>query len=94
MTAMTAMTVIKRNDILVAWALLVALTAVSWWLGADHGRAVAAAPIVILVLAFVKVMVIGYSFMELRHAAPVLRVAFFGLAALIGTILVGIYLAV
>ena len=91
---MTSMTVIKRNDILLAWALLVALTAVSWWLGADHGTAVAAATIVILLLAFVKVMVIGYSFMELRHAAPVLRVAFFGLATLICTILVGIYLAV
>jgi len=89
---MTSMTVIKRNDILLTWALLVALTAVSWWLGADHGMAIAAATVVILVLAFVKVMVIGYSFMELRHSAPVLRVAFFGLAALICTILVGIYL--
>jgi hypothetical protein len=44
------MTVIKRNDIVLAWALLVALTAVSCWLGADHGMAVAAATVVILVL--------------------------------------------
>jgi hypothetical protein len=86
------MTVIRRSDIVLAWALLVALTAASWWLGADHGIALAAASTVILVVAFAKVMVIGYSFMELKHAAPVLRVAFFGLAATICTVLVGIYL--
>jgi hypothetical protein len=88
------MTVIKRNDLLLAWALLVALTAVSWWLGTDHSSVVAAASTVILVVAFAKVMVIGYTFMELRHAAPILRGAFFGLAALMCTVLVGIYLAI
>jgi heme/copper-type cytochrome/quinol oxidase subunit 4 len=88
------MTLIKRNDILLAWALLVALTAASWWLGTDHGIAVAAASTVILLVAFAKVMVIGYSFMELRHSAAVLRVAFFGLTAIICTVLVGIYLNV
>jgi heme/copper-type cytochrome/quinol oxidase subunit 4 len=88
------MTAVKRNDIVLAWALLVALTAVSWWLRADHGIALAAASTVILVVAFAKVMVIGHSFMELKHAAPVLRVAFFGLATIICTVLVGIYLNV
>lgn len=87
-------TVLKRNDIVLAWALLVALTAASWWLGADHGMTAAVATVVILVVAFAKVVVIGYSFMELGHAAPVLRAMFFGLAASVCAILVGIYVVV
>lgn len=89
------MTTIKTTDIVAAWALLVALTGLSWWLGADHGGfAVTVATVVVLAVSFVKVAVIGQSFMELGHAAPVLRIAFFGLTAVIGVTLVGIYLVV
>ena len=82
-----------RNEIVLVWAALVALTAVSWWLGADHGvTSVAVATTVVLIVAFVKVTLIGRTFMELKHAAPVLKVLFFGLTAGIGATLVGIYL--
>jgi heme/copper-type cytochrome/quinol oxidase subunit 4 len=83
-----------RNEIVGVWAVMVALTGGSWWLGADHGVAATVATTAILVVAFVKVMLIGRTFMELKHAAPVLRAAFFGLAGVIGATLLGIYLTV
>jgi heme/copper-type cytochrome/quinol oxidase subunit 4 len=83
---------IRRNEIVAAWAVLVALTALSWWLGSDHGVTVALATTTILVVAFAKIAVIGHSFMELGAAAPALRIAFFGLTALICVTLVGLYL--
>jgi Flp pilus assembly protein TadB len=84
-----------RNEIVLVWAALVALTALSWWLGADHGvAAVGVATTLVLVVSFVKVALIGRTFMELEHAAPVLRALFFGLAGAICVTLVGIYLLV
>jgi hypothetical protein len=55
-----------------AWGVLMALTAASWWLGADQsifglGRRVAA--VTILVITFAKIFVVGNAFMELREAA-------------------------
>ncbi|HTK66034.1 MAG TPA: cytochrome C oxidase subunit IV family protein [Pseudonocardia sp.] len=82
-----------RNEIVLVWAALVALTALSWWLGADHGvTSVAVATTVVLVVAFVKVTLIGRTFMELKHAAPVLKALFFGLTTVICATLVWIYL--
>ena len=87
------MTAYLRNEIVGVWAALVALTALSWWLGADHGvTSVAVATTVVLIVAFVKVTLIGRTFMELKHAAPILKLLFFGLTTLIGSTLVGIYL--
>src|SRR5882757_5322416 len=55
-----------------AWVVLMALTAATWWLGADHeiaglGRQIAM--VSILVLTFAKIYVVGHAFMELRDAA-------------------------
>jgi hypothetical protein len=89
------MTTYLRNEIVQVWAVLVALTALSWWVGADHGvTAVGVATVAVIVVAFVKVALIGRTFMELRHAAPVLKALFFGLTSVICLTLVGIYLAV
>lgn len=55
-----------------AWLVLMALTALTWWLGADHGVAGLGrrvAMVSILVLTFAKIYVVGYAFMELREAA-------------------------
>lgn len=87
------MTSLARNYVVVAWAILVALTAVSWWLGTDNGPGVEAATSVILVVAFGKVLLVGHSFMELRRAAPVLWLAFAGWCAAICAALVTLYLA-
>lgn len=54
-----------------AWGLLMALTAVSWRLGADHditGLGRDFAMISILVVTFTKIYIVGYSFMEIREA--------------------------
>lgn len=55
-----------------AWAILVALTLASFWFR-DHGLTPEAAIVAILVLTFVKVFMVGHSFMELRWAPRVLR---------------------
>lgn len=72
----------KNNSyIVVAWVVLMILTAASWWLGADHqalGLGLDVSMISILVLTFGKVAVVGHSFMELREAAPWLQRTFFG----------------
>lgn len=60
------------------WAILMSLTALSWWLGSAHGLGAALATTAILLIAFAKVFVVGNSFMELRHAAPALRRGFAG----------------
>jgi heme/copper-type cytochrome/quinol oxidase subunit 4 len=64
-----------------AWAVLMALTLASWWLGADHGPAglgLDVTMVSILVLTFAKIAVVGHSFMELRESARWLTRTFFG----------------
>jgi heme/copper-type cytochrome/quinol oxidase subunit 4 len=80
-----------------AWAALMALTAGSWWLGADHeiaglGRDVSL--IAILVLTFSKIYVVGHAFMELREAAPWLTRTFATWCVALCTVLSVMYLAV
>jgi len=75
----------------VAWAVLVGLTAVSWWLGDGHGPA-RFATIAVLLVAFFKVGVVGAHFMELRHAPLVLRMIFNAWCALVCTVLIVLYL--
>jgi cytochrome c oxidase subunit IV len=62
--------------VVLAWAILMALTGLSWWLGTDRGVGPALTTAAILIIAFTKVFVVGRSFMELRHAAPVLHSLF------------------
>lgn len=62
-----------------AWAVLMTLTAVQLWMGsdqADFGAGFKAAASAILVVSFVKVYIVGHSFMELRRAAPFLRLIY------------------
>lgn len=58
-----------------AWALLVVLTLASYWFR-DHGLGPAAAIVAILLLTFVKVFMVGHSFMELHRAPAWLRGVF------------------
>ncbi|MFA5633222.1 MAG: cytochrome C oxidase subunit IV family protein [Porticoccaceae bacterium] len=64
----------------VTWALLVGVTLLSWFLGADHGglfHSTMVAGAVILTLAFVKTALVGQYFMELRFAPMLLRSGFY-----------------
>jgi heme/copper-type cytochrome/quinol oxidase subunit 4 len=88
-----ALTRLTRLPAFVPWAVLVGLTAVSWWLGDGHGPARFAA-IAVLLVAFFKVAVVGAHFMELRHAPLTLRWVFNGWCALVCTVLIALYLGV
>ena len=97
MTAVTAVTDRITYDkhksyVIGAWLLLMMLTAVTWWLGADHemaGLGRDAAMVSILVVSFAKIYVVGNAFMELREAARWLQNLFLawciGLCAVLTT---------
>ncbi|MEM7466808.1 MAG: cytochrome C oxidase subunit IV family protein [Pseudomonadota bacterium] len=67
------------DDATLAWVLLLAGTGLAWWLGqADRAseQAGAIATARVIFVAFVKVWIVGFQFMELRHAPRWLRHAF------------------
>lgn len=80
-----------------AWTVLMALTAASWWVGADRegvglGRDIAM--VSILLLTFAKIFVVGHSFMELREAAPWLNRMFVAWCIVLCVLLSGMYLII
>ncbi|ALL79386.1 hypothetical protein AD006_29345 (plasmid) [Pseudonocardia sp. EC080610-09] len=76
------MTAVLRSRPVVVWGALLLATVVSWWLGTDHG---VEGPFgsritfgLVLLVAFVKIRLVGLDFMELRTAPRLLRLAFEG----------------
>lgn len=68
----------------VAWLALVAATLISLWVGTDHGEDGArAAGVGLVVVAFVKIRIIGMHFMDLREAPLPLRLLFESWCALV-----------
>jgi prolipoprotein diacylglyceryltransferase len=65
----------QTSHLIWAWAALVALTIASWWFR-DHGLGPQSASVVILIITFIKVYVVGRSFMELRRAPVALQRVF------------------
>jgi heme/copper-type cytochrome/quinol oxidase subunit 4 len=76
--------------LVLAWATLMTLTALSWWLGAEHGVSPDLATAAILTIALAKVFVVGRSFMQVRHAAPILQALVAGWCAITYTALITI----
>ena len=77
-----------------AWAVLMAMTLLTWWLGADHGLAsfgVKGIDAVILIVTFGKIFIVGHAFMEHRHAARWLRFSFAAWCAVTCGALVALY---
>jgi hypothetical protein len=75
------------------WLVLVAATLASWSLGSGHGSSGAqAASLAVLVVAFLKVRLVGLYFMELRAAPVPLRMAFEAWVVVVGGVLAGLYL--
>jgi len=66
----------EKNHLVVTWAVLMGLTAVSWWLGVDRALSAALSTTAILAVAFTKIFLVGRSFMELRRAAWLLQATF------------------
>jgi hypothetical protein len=88
------MSVLKTPSTVV-WLLLVLATATSWFLGTDHGLPPSDQSFlgaVILVVAVVKVRLVGTYFMELRHAPAVLRSLFNLYCLVLLGVLLGLYL--
>jgi hypothetical protein len=80
-----------------AWLVLMALTAASWWAGADRAVGVIGRDILmisILVLTFAKIYVVGYAFMELREAAPWLARTFAVWCVGLCAVMSGMYLMI
>ena len=73
------------------WAALVAVTVVSYTVGAEHGLGSTVA-VIVLALALVKVRFVGLDFMELRRAPIALRIAFEIYCIGLWAVLSGIYL--
>jgi hypothetical protein len=83
------MATLLSNRITIIWALLVAASLLSWESMAIAGEEARIARAAILVIAFIKVRLVGLEFMELRHAPLALRLGFEAWGVLVcGTLLV------
>jgi heme/copper-type cytochrome/quinol oxidase subunit 4 len=76
--------------LVLSWAALVGLTLLSWWFS-EHGMAPTVAVTLILVLTFVKVFMVGHSFMEIGRGPRLMRALF--VAWCVGTCAVLVVLA-
>jgi hypothetical protein len=79
----------------VTWAVLMVATVVSWTLGTRHdvfGGGPRLATVGVLVIAFVKVFLVGRQFMELREAPRLLQLFFNGWCVVVCSVIVGLYL--
>lgn len=78
------------------WFFLALLTIVSWTLGSGHalgsGGNHLSASLVIIVVAVVKVRLVGMYFMELRHAPFALRLVFEMYCAAVLVVLSSVYI--
>ena len=83
----------SANYLLLSWGILIGLTAISWWLGGDHGLGPASATAAILVIAFAKALLVGASFMELHKASAALQMVFGAWCVLACAVLVVIAVA-
>jgi len=72
---------------------LITATGVSWTLGIQHGtHDHKLASVIILLIAFIKVRLVGMYFMELREAPNVLRGLFEAYCLIVCTLLVTVFL--
>jgi caa(3)-type oxidase subunit IV len=85
--------VLLRTPATAVWVVLILATVVTWTLGTNHGFANhTLASTVILLIAFIKVRLVGLYFMELRGAPTVLRGLFEAYCAIACTVVVGVFL--
>ena len=86
------MTTLFRSRTTAIWAVLVAATLASWWLGGHHiDRRTAA--VAVLIVVFFKCQLVGSYFMELRDAPRPLAGAFSAWCAMTCAATVAVYLA-
>lgn len=82
-----------RNRITAVWFVLIAGALMSTDLGTGHGiSSHQVASVIILLVAFIKVFLVGMYFMELREAPNVLRGVFCGYCLLVFSVVTGMFL--
>ncbi|MUL65875.1 hypothetical protein BOO86_15475 [Mycobacterium sp. CBMA 234] len=77
------------------WAVLLAATLVTWTLGAGHSALVGntcVATVFVILIAFIKVDLVGRYFMELNHAPQRLALLFHSWSVITACTVIGIYL--
>jgi hypothetical protein len=89
---MTAASVRPDRALVVVWAVLLLATAASVAVHEGLGAGTTAAVLVVMV-AFVKLWLVGRWFMELRSAPPVLRRLFDAYAVVVPVVLLAVLLA-
>jgi heme/copper-type cytochrome/quinol oxidase subunit 4 len=84
---------LRTDPAIIVWLVLVLATFLSWWLATERWHGSDLGAVAILVVAAVKIRLVGLHFMELSDAPPLLRAMFelYVLALLAG--LVGFLLA-
>lgn len=85
-----------RNPLTLTWAVLAAVTVVSWWTARDGGAAHTlntTVTVVVLLIAAVKSQLVIWYFMEVRHAPGWLRATTGAWVAGLFTLLLGFYFA-
>ncbi|MCV7431397.1 cytochrome C oxidase subunit IV family protein [Mycolicibacterium bacteremicum] len=90
------MTSYVRNPLTIAWAVLTAVTVLSWLTARDGGAAHtlnATVTVVVLVIAAVKAHLVIWYFMEVRHAPMWLRLTMSGWVIVLFAALLGLYFA-
>lgn len=89
---METLTSLVRSNLTVVWAVLVAATLISFWMGGSHGLpSTYASMIVIMVVTMIKIRLVGMYFMELHNAPKILRSIFDGYCVVTFGVLVGFY---
>lgn len=87
----------SSRKIAAVWLLLVAATLLSWRVGTGHAPDAEGghtwSTLAILVVAGVKVRLVGLWFMELREAVTPLRVAFEVYVLAVSIMMLGLYLS-
>jgi cytochrome c oxidase subunit IV len=83
-----------RHRTTAVWVVLVLATCLSWALGVETRQSVSAfATTILMLIAFIKVRLVGLEFMELRSAPLALRLMFESYVAVVFTVVIGMYLA-
>jgi caa(3)-type oxidase subunit IV len=86
-------TTLLKSRISLVWLVLIAATLISWKVGTDHGVHAHLATVIVLLVAFIKVRLVGLYFMELRESPLPLRFIFEGYCVVVCTTLIIMYLA-
>ena len=89
------MIALLRTPATAVWVVLIVATAATWLLGTNHGFGNhTLASVVMLLIAFIKVRLVGLYFMELRGAPTPLRGLFEAYCAIACTVVIGVFLLV